>query len=281
VKILYRQPNEPESTMIIGTDGAPAVIQNCYFKEQNLEQDMSKITKKRHHHAGYEIHMIIDGTHNYLVGAQRYDLYAGQFLLLPPQTEHQVLSDTSRCTKFSITFTVRGGSLSLLPQCGCIPDGIMDNIRFILSEKEKARLTSHTLIGNRVFETILLLFRTCGWKERPALPEQADEDARLTLAKQFIRDNIEHNPTVSDAAQYCYLSTKQLSRLFDHADGISPAEYIRQEKIRHLESLISDSTLSLREISERMHFSSEYYFNTFFRKHYGMPPGLFRKMQMP
>ena len=45
-----------------------------------------------------------------------------------------------------------------------------------------------------------------------------------------------------------------------------------------MERLISDMTLTLKEISDRMNFNNEYYFNAFFKKHIGMPPGTYKKM---
>ena len=47
---------------------------------------------------------------------------------------------------------------------------------------------------------------------------------------------------------------------------------------RIIEKLLSDPTLSLREISEIMGFNNEYYFSTFFKKHGGSPPGEYRRM---
>ena len=60
-------------------------------------------------------------------------------------------------------------------------------------------------------------------------------------------------------------------------EGIAPGEFIKNQRIRLMEKMLSDETLSLSEISEKMHFSSEYYFNTFFKKYAGMPPGEYRK----
>jgi AraC-like DNA-binding protein len=37
-------------------------------------------------------------------------------------------------------------------------------------------------------------------------------------------------------------------------------------------------TSSIKDISEIMHFNNEYYFNAFFKKYSGMPPGEYRKM---
>jgi AraC-like DNA-binding protein len=44
-----------------------------------------------------------------------------------------------------------------------------------------------------------------------------------------------------------------------------------------IEKLLSDPSLSLRQISEKMEFNNEYHFNSFFKKYAGMTPGAYRK----
>ena len=98
------------------------------------------------------------------------------------------------------------------------------------------------------------------------------------MAKQYIEDNVELNPSVSDVAEYCHLSAKQLTRIFNGFEGISPGEYIIRARVSRIEALLSDRSLSLRQIGEIMSFNNEYYFNAFFKKYSGMPPGEYRKM---
>ena len=133
-------------------------------------------------------------------------------------------------------------------------------------------------LGNRVFEIIIILLRAQGLNEADAAKFFTEEDIRITLAKQYINDNIEHLFNCDEIAKYCYLSKKQMTRLFRQCDGISPLEYINNQKVSYIEKLLIDTPLSLKEISEKMNFSSEYYFSAFFKKHSGMPPGAYRKM---
>ena len=83
---------------------------------------------------------------------------------------------------------------------------------------------------------------------------------------------------MSDVAEYCYLGTKQLTRLFREYEDNTPAAYIRERKIGHIERLLSETELSLREISEKMSFANEYHFNSFFKKYAGMTPREYRRM---
>ena len=97
------------------------------------------------------------------------------------------------------------------------------------------------------------------------------------LAKEYIEDNILRSVSVPEVAAYCCISSKQLTRIFLSEDGICVSEYIRRARCSHIESLLLESRYSLKEISDIMNFSSEYYFNVFFKKHAGMSPGAYRK----
>ena len=130
---------------------------------------------------------------------------------------------------------------------------------------------------NSILEILVWIFRQAGSPEKESRMPQ-DENAIIALAKRYIEDNIELNPSVADAAAYSYLSSKQLTRIFGKFEGITPGEYIAKRRMAKIEKLILDDSLSLKDISEIMNFSNEYYFNSFFKKHAGMPPGEYRKM---
>lgn len=102
-------------------------------------------------------------------------------------------------------------------------------------------------------------------------------DYRIYMAKQYIADNIDLSPNVDDVASYCYLSSKQLTRLFHKYENTTPAAYIRKLKTARIESLLA-SDMSLKSISEKLNFSDEFHFNSFFKTNSGMSPGEFRKM---
>ena len=259
-------------------------VTNCYLKYISVEKDAKNITKKLHHHTDYEIHLIEHGYQVYEMNGQEYTVNAGDYLILPPHTKHRLLQSSPDTLKSSFTFKADTKD-PLLPfaqssySChGALPTQVLENLRFIKEECKLRRETSPILIENRVQESIVLLFRAAGMKEQYADNVDASADIRITIAKQYIADNVEQNFTVSDIAKYCYLSPKQLSRLFAQCEDISLSEYIKKQRVDHVAALLLDDSLSLKAISERMHFNNEYYFNSFVKKNLGQPPGTYRKM---
>ena len=80
-----------------------------------------------------------------------------------------------------------------------------------------------------------------------------------------------------DVAGYCYLSVKQLNRIFLKYERITLLTYIHREKLRAAETMLKEGERSVQEISEILGFSSVYYFSAFFTKHIGLTPRQYRK----
>lgn len=271
MKILYRQPEQDE------TGSLPRFgIRNCYFKKLSLDRDRNHITQKSHHHTGFELHLILDGYQEYEVEGISHRLGNGSFLMIGPNASHTVLRSMPHTQKYSITFSKTTDGLHS-GFSGILPTRLLDNLALISAESGLSKEISSTLIENWILETVVTIFRLSGMKENDS-PVIRDENMMISLARKYIDDNIECSPGVSDVSEYCHLSTKQLTRMFQKFQGMSPGEYIIHSRVKKIETLLVDRTLTLKQISSIMHFENEYYFNTFFKKYSGMPPGAYRSM---
>ena len=91
---------------------------------------------------------------------------------------------------------------------------------------------------------------------------------------------IEANPfldwKVKDLAHIAGASYSSLRALFHKSQHQSLHSYIQGARLNQARQMLSDARLSIREIAERLHFSSEFYFSHFFRKQEGVSPTEFR-----
>jgi len=271
MKIFYKQSGEDIKSSLNRFG-----VQNCYFKRLSFDRDDKSVTKKPHHHTGFEIHFITEGFQKYEVNGKSYTLESGCFLVIYPGISHTVITSAPHTQKYSITFDKH---IEKLETCflGTITDRIADNLDYISNEALLKNEISSTLIENNILEILVWTFRLSGMEEKRNTQKQ-DENVFVSLAKRYIDDNIEMAPSVEEVSEYCYLSTKQLTRIFQRFEDISPGEYIKNGRISKIEKLLADDSLSLKQISKIMSFNNEYYFNAFFKKHSGMPPGEYRKM---
>lgn len=284
MKILYRQSSDAKREI---SGFSLCGINNCYFKsiKQNLGDCYS--AKKRHSHNGFEFHIMFSGGQIYESDGGRYALEGGNILAVPKGVPHALVSNTYPMMKYAFTFSLRDGIFEAGKMDECflfpIPDRVMSNILAADSLRGEGILKD-ILIENIVFETVCLLLREIGIApEATPLPDKdtADDgsiDERVELAVQFIRDNVYSPLRVGEVAAYCYISEKQLNRLFVDDLGISVSDFIRRERLLCIESLLSGTRLSLTQISDRFGFPTEHGFNVFFKKYNGMPPGEYRKM---
>ena len=273
MKILYKQ-TEPDTLL------ESVGVLRCCLKDIQLTRDMKNTSRREHYHTSFELHMVVAGKKTYRFAGEEHCIRSGRYLMIPPGMKHCVVDGTTDMVKFSVTFDCAAGS----PFAGVgealtgdTDPQVTENLQFIRSQGKQMGVYTKSVVGARLFESLILLLRQWGL-EATAPVEQSAEDARLTMAKQYIRDNIAWNPQVSDVAQYCYLSTKQLTRLFLKGEDMAPTAYIQGCRTKTLEYLLEHTTLTLSQISEKMHFSSENYLNAYFKKHVGISPGAYRKM---
>ena len=271
MKILYKQPDQGSNNGL-GRFG----VGGCFLKEIRFESDDTHTTKKVHYHTGFELHMITAGMQTYEVAGRTYKLESGSFLLICPNVPHKILTVAPNTQKYSITFDKQHEHLE---PCvfGEVTPRILSDLAYIKSEALLKKEFSAILAENSILEILIHVFRLLGIEEKEE-PQTQNDNAVIALAKQYMEDNAELNLSVTDVAGYCYLSAKQLTRIFREFEGVTPGEYIAQCRTRRIEELLKKESMSLKGISEIMHFNNEYYFNAFFKKHAGMSPGAYRKM---
>lgn len=256
-------------------------ITNCYFKQQLFASGENSY-KRPHHHTAFEIHIMTKGYQIYSMDGNEIKVAAGYFFVIPPGKVHSVAHCSQGAGKYTLTFCTKNTDSDLfISETSSvpvkIPKGIYENIDFLTSHIPQSRLEA-TMIENRIFETTILLLQAAGMCSTKNKVETMPVDARIDKVKKYISDNINTPISVEQAAKQCYLSKKQLTRLFEKYEGATPAKYIKQCRLRHIQHLLENTDIPIRHISENMNFDNEFYFNTFFKKNCGMPPSAYRKM---
>ncbi len=271
MKFLYMQNNVKSALSDNG-------IFNLHVKAFDFNLDRGDYIKKTHHHNDFELHFIQNSSMTYEVNSKAVKVDAGSCILIPPATLHKIIEcDKKISITFKYDFKTNPLNLQGLNDC-VIKPADLSVFDFIVKEEKYSKKWSATLIENRLFELIITLFRNSYISESDIQNAKRKVPAVLNVAKEYIKDNIESFPQISDVALYCHISERHLSRIFLEYEGISTFDYMKNERLEAIKILLADKSISLKEISERMNFGNEYYFNTFFKAAYGMPPGAYRKM---
>lgn len=100
---------------------------------------------------------------------------------------------------------------------------------------------------------------------------------KLKKALTYIVKHSNKQITLDELAEHCHISKHQLIRYFKNSLGTTPINYINDYKLaRAKEMLFHQSPLSIKEISEELGFSSQYYFTKLFTKTTGETPSAYR-----
>lgn len=94
----------------------------------------------------------------------------------------------------------------------------------------------------------------------------------LTLVELHCR---EHHRVEWYAGQMC-LAPKYLSNVLKQTLDNSPNYFIAQSLLRQAKSLLSSTSLTVQQISDRLGFQNQSHFGTFFKRYVGYSPKDFR-----
>ncbi|QXI26020.1 helix-turn-helix domain-containing protein [Pseudomonas vanderleydeniana] len=103
---------------------------------------------------------------------------------------------------------------------------------------------------------------------------------RENLVKQLILERLSETLEISELARACSLSRSHFSRAFKCSTGLSPQDWIRQQRIARAKQLIRETDLSLTQISLECGFCDQAYFCHIFTRSEGINPFAWRGQQL-
>lgn len=107
---------------------------------------------------------------------------------------------------------------------------------------------------------------------------KAERDTLLTKCHALIRENAERFLDVSDLAKSFGMSRTHFSHHFRRLARDSPAAFIRKQKLRQVETLLTASSLSIKEIAAQTGFTDSNHLCKAFRAHFQCSPGGYRRI---
>ena len=97
-------------------------------------------------------------------------------------------------------------------------------------------------------------------------------------AIRFMQTNIREPFSIKKYAKLCAMSESRFSTLFKEIVGTSPLRFFTRIKLEQAHYLLSDTTVSVKEIATQIGFDDEFYFSRLFHKYNGVSPTQFRNM---
>lgn len=116
------------------------------------------------------------------------------------------------------------------------------------------------------------------------VPPVTKSERTADLYLEFMRmlpDNFAEHHDIAYYAERLCITTTHLSRIVRGITGHTVAGAINQMLMMEALWMLRDSSLSIAEIAERLHFADQSSFSKFFSRMRGIPPGEYRKLRSP
>jgi transcriptional regulator GlxA family with amidase domain len=102
-------------------------------------------------------------------------------------------------------------------------------------------------------------------------------DGRILKAIALMQAEPGKRWTVERLARAVGLSRAAFARRFEGASGLTPLRYLTRHRMLLAAQLLQDCDTSLAEVAARVGYESEFAFSRAFKRHHGLPPGVFRR----
>ena len=105
----------------------------------------------------------------------------------------------------------------------------------------------------------------------------AHGDEEVARIQDYMQQNCEQPLSLPQVAAEFGMSTRSLGRRFQAAAAVSPAAYLRQQRMDLAQELLRVSNLPVREVALRCGCRNAAHFSASFRQHTGETPGSYRR----
>ena len=102
---------------------------------------------------------------------------------------------------------------------------------------------------------------------------------QLRRAHAFIEAHLDGDPSVSDLAKECGVSSSHFARAFRNACGTPPHRWLMMQRVERAKELLLAGDLELAEIALTCGFADQSHMSRIFLRHEGHSPGRWRRLR--
>lgn len=236
----------------------------------------------------HELIFVRSGVLSMIEADRRFDVRAGQTLLLYPGRRHRGAEAYGPGVSFYwVHFHIIQQDASLAGQEGCHelelpqhatparPDRMAELFHRFLDDQDSGRLTPLT--------ASLLVQAMLAELTLPAI-ERSDAPAAAKVlaarAESYILSHLAETLSTSNVAAALEVNPDYLTRMFRASRGQTLTEFIHARRLREARTLLRETMLNLKQIADRCGFSDAAYLRRLFSRQEGLSPSAYRKLYM-
>jgi len=147
----------------------------------------------------------------------------------------------------------------------------------LLEAELNGRSENYRLQVYHLFQTLLLKVNRLK-RDQGVSDEKVDQNFVQVMAfKKLVKQHLQATLTISEYAQQLGISTKKLTLLSKRYLHKPPSTFIHESKVLEAKRLLSNLSLSIKEVGFSLGFEQATYFTKYFKKHTGLTPKEFVK----
>ena len=216
-------------------------------------------------------------------------LKQGEGLLLPPYTAHSYHPNYDKTKTWSTVYATFGGeAVDKILDClsmnqaavyqeqaaGVFKESI-DRVFQFLNAQQKETI-SESFIRSSYMYDILMTIKQYGQLTTALTKNQSFSKVRPIV--DFLEANFQNNIGLQEMSMHAHLSPQHINKLFHETFGLSPYAFLVQLRMREAKRLLlTDVSLTLREIAELVGYNAVSHFVSTFKTKTGMTPKHYRE----
>ena len=136
------------------------------------------------------------------------------------------------------------------------------------------------LLDLMIQELIIRLLQTNAKQSILTNLDNLYNDTRIGTVIKFIKDNLtDKKLDINSLANKAHMSSSHFHKKFKDTLGVSPIDYINEERIKFSKKLLSEEkNIQINDVAFKSGFNSVSYFNRQFKKHELIKPSQFKKI---
>jgi AraC family transcriptional regulator len=156
-------------------------------------------------------------------------------------------------------------------------DPLIHQISLALKTELHAHESIDQLYTESLIDTLLVhLLRRCAAQPDTSGAAQGLANAKLRQVLDYIHENITDNLSLAELAAVAQMGAHHFTNLFKQSTGLSPYQYVIQQRLAKAQELLKTTDRSIVEIAIESGFSNQSHLTTAFQKNFSITPKKYR-----
>jgi YesN/AraC family two-component response regulator len=237
----------------------------------------------------------------HLFGSEQFDYLPGESVIVPDHEEMVIdfpeadQQNPTQCIALAVQADILQDTLNLLnekyPKVERDDSWKIDLSTFHLQNTLEIKTTIDRLLSisteNNAAKDVLvdftlkeLLIRLMQTQARKLILDNYHKNTntnRFAFVVEYIKSHIHEDITIDKLSNLCYMSKPNFFRCFKREFGISPVDFVIQERIKAAKKLLKDMNVTISQACYSVGINNLSYFFKLFKRVEGITPNEFRK----